>query len=102
MNLPNKEEEYADYQCPGCGWDHLTEGFYYVKNGEIIDCTEYDDKTFRLSPNAPAPYQAYPIYDNEQDDIGASMEFGGSQSMWEETHLCPNCNIEFSFSDSSC
>ncbi len=96
------KEEYADYQCPECGWDHLEEGFYYIKDGEIHDCTKYEDKTFRLSPNPPAPYKAYPVYSNEKEDIGASMEFGGSPTMWEETHLCPNCNIEFTFSDSSC
>ena len=91
------------YDCPTCGWSYDDEGYYYVENGTAIKCDEgckeYGNGAFEIIPYPPIGFKVYPVYSNQRENIGASMEFGGSPVDWKETHLCPNCNTEFMFTD---
>ena len=91
------------YECPDCGWSYNDDGFYYVDKEEhcVIDCTKcVDEKTFRLIPDPPKGKKAYPLIDNYHHSLYASYNCGVDGHDWDETHLCPNCLKEFSFSNS--
>ena len=83
--------------CPTCGWDAPNfDGTYYKIDGINIkfDLSIMDiDET---GQNIPSEY--YPKVSNYRAMTPIQGMFVGHQ--WEEIHMCPLCNKEFSFINS--
>ena len=88
----------SDYGCPKCGECPPEEQLYYVENGELIDRTKYTETGLVAKPKRGK--KIYPIYSNFVTNTWASMEFGGNPRDWDETHMCVNCEKEYTFSNS--
>jgi len=88
------------YECE-CGWSFTEDGLYYVEDGEVQDCTGYNKETRQLVSTAPEGKEVYPKSGPRVYSMWAAMEFGGNPEDWEETHFCPHCNTEFTFTNSS-
>lgn len=88
-------EEFDYWQCPGCGWDP-PEGFYFVEEGKVIDCTEVsvDDRGVGVFPDPPKDKESFPQIKNRQ--YSRSLDFMNAVD-WDEIHFCPYCNEEFWF-----
>lgn len=87
------------YECPDCDWDPPQEGFYYIDGTDALDCTR--SKGDKLIAKPPKGKKAYPVYENSTYVSWAAMEFGGNPRSWDETHCCPECGKEFTFSNSN-
>lgn len=73
-------------RCGACHKEHWQSSCY-----DCPDCG-YDPSWQELPPlrcTVPVPSR------------WAAMEFGGNPVDWEETHLCPYCNKEFTFTNSN-
>lgn len=92
---------FGGYSCPDCGVEPPSESFYYFDGSENVDCTAFDDESMRLKANPPFGKKSYPVYSNQTTNVWAAIEFGGNPMSWTETHFCPNCQKEFTISNSN-
>jgi len=71
-------------KCGECGYKHFQTSGY-----ECPDCGWDPEESIPVKCTTPKSCQ------------WAAMEFGGSPVDWEETHFCPNCKEEFTFTNSN-
>jgi hypothetical protein len=80
-------------ECPDCQWTPPDSGhFYYYTKPGIRYCTFWCETSNRIYGKPPRGKKSYPIYSD------MSENYMGERN-WDETHFCPNCEEEFSFSD---
>jgi hypothetical protein len=80
------------YCCRNCNWEVDVNGYYYIKEGETVDITRYDEKNCIYYPdvNLSGDNKVYPIISEFTKNRYGRYE-------WRETHFCPKCKEEFSY-----
>ena len=85
----------SEYNCPICDWEppEFDGTFYKIVDGKVKkDLSDWDLEETKL----PLPDNYYPKFGPRHIEQGEYFGYN-----WEETYLCPHCNKEFSFINSS-